>query len=136
MGHLNFSPDSNLIELDVALFGATSSKFRIVNMVLDTGASQTCVSPDAISGLGYDLSTARDGHPAITASGTVLPKLITLSRISAMGEIVEEIDISVMQDFPDELSEMDIHGLLGLNFFRHFDVSICFSSGFIDIRRI
>ena len=124
-----------LLSLDVALFSVTSSDFRNTRLVFDTGASITSISPDSILGLGYDLSNPKYEQASITASGTIESKVITLSKLSAMGEIVENIDVAI-QEFPEELTMWGIHGLLGLDFLKHFDVNIYFSSGFIDINRI
>ena len=135
MGRIIFDPNASIITLDVALFSVTSSKYRIVKLVMDTGASNTSITPDAILGLGYNLSNAKQGPPSITASGVVLSKIITLSRLFAIGEVAENIDVSIQQ-FPEELTNLNIHGLLGLDFLRHFNVNICFSSGFIEIQRI
>ena len=135
MGRVNFNPNNSIITLDVALFSVTSSHFRSASLVLDTGASKTAIIPDAILGLGYNIANAKQGPSSITASGIAPSKLITLSKLFAIGETVENIDI-LIQSFPQELTNMNIHGLLGLDFLRHFDVNICFSSGFIDIKRI
>lgn len=135
MGRVNFNPADNAIILDVTLFSVTSSDFRNTRLVFDTGASMTTISPDSILGLGYDLSNPKDKKPSITASGIIESKVITLSKLSALGEIVENIDVAI-QEFPEELTLLNIHGLLGLDFLKHFDVNICFSSGFIDIKRI
>ena len=135
MGRVNFNPTANIIILDVTLFSGTSTDFRNTTLVFDTGASMTTISPDSILGLGYDLSNPKSKKPSITASGTIESKVITLSRLSALGEIVENIDVAI-QEFPEELTLLNIHGLLGLDFLKHFDVNICFSLGFIDIKRI
>ena len=135
MGRVNFNPAENAIILDVALFSVTSSEFRNTRLVFDTGASITSISSDSILGLGYDLSNPKYEQPSITASGTIKSKVITLSKLAAIGEIVEDIDVAV-QEFPEELTMWDIHGLLGLDFLKHFDVNICFSLGFVDIKRI
>lgn len=135
MGRVNFNPTTNVIILDVTLFSVTSSDFRNTRLVFDTGASITSISPDSILGLGYDLSNPKYEQPSITASGTIESKVITLSKLSAIGEIIENIDVAI-QEFPEELTTWGIHGLLGLDFLKHFDVNICFSSGFIDIKRI
>lgn len=135
MGRVNFNPANNVIILDVTLFSVTSSDFRNTRLVFDTGASMTTISPDSILGLDYDLSNPKYKRPSITASGTIESKVITLRKLSALGEIVENIDVAI-QEFPEELTMLNIHGLLGLDFLKHFDVNICFSSGFIDIKRI
>lgn len=135
MGRITFNPNASIITLDVALFSVTSNKYRIVKLVMDTGASNTTITPDAVLGLGYNLSKAKQGPLSITASGVVPSKIITLSKLFAMGEIVEDIDVSIQQ-FPAELTNLNIQGLLGLDFLRHFNVNISFSSGLIEIQRI
>ena len=134
MGRVNFNPAGNVIILDVTLFSVTSSEFRNTRLVFDTGASITSISPDSILGLGYDLSNPKYEQSTLTASGTIESKVITLSKLSAIGEIVENIDVAI-QEFPKELTMWNIHSLLGLDFLKHFDVNICFSSGFIDITK-
>ena len=103
MGRVNFNPAGNVIILDVTLFSVTSSDFRNTRLVFDTGASITSISPDSILGLGYDLSNPKYEQSTITASGTIESKVITLSKLSAIGEIVEDIDVAV-QEFPEELT--------------------------------
>ena len=66
----------------------------------------------------------------ITARGIVLIKRITVSQLTAIGETIENIDV-VCHDLPEGSI---IEGLLGLNFLRHFDLNISFSTGTIELR--
>ena len=135
MGRIHFNLADNTIILDVTLLSVTSRDFRNVKLVLDTGATITCLSPDAILGLGYDLSNPKEELSVFTASGTIQATVITLSELSAIRETLENIDV-VIYELPQQLMDHGIQGLLGLDFLKHFDVNICFSAGFIDIQRI
>ena len=112
MGRIHFNLTDNTIILDVTLFSVTSSDFRNVKLVLDTGATITCLSPDAILGLGYDLSNPKEELSVFTASGTIQATVITLSQLSAIKETVENIDV-VIYALPQQLMDHGIQGLLG-----------------------
>ena len=86
------------------------------------------IPPEVATDLGYDLSNPNE--QMITASGIVLAKRITVRKLTAIGETVESIDV-VCHDLPEGSI---IEGLLGLNFLRHFDVNISFSTGTIELR--
>ena len=111
-----------------------SVDYRDVRLVLDTGASKTLIIPNAILGLGYDLSNPKYIAPITTASGIIDCPILTVSHLSCIGELVSNLDITI-QDLPDELTKYNIQGLLGLDFLRQFDISISFSAGLIIINR-
>ncbi len=99
-------------------------------MALDTGASDTSIPTKVALDLGYDLSNPKHRVRLTTGSGTVPAKIITVRKLTAIGESVENIDI-LCHDLP---AESTIDGVLGLNFLRHFDVNISFSTGIIELQ--
>ena len=98
-------------------------------MALDTGASDTSIPTKVASDLGYDLSNPKHLVRLTTGSGTIPSKIITVRKLTAIGETVENIDV-LCHDLPEEST---IEGVLGLNFLRHFDVNILFSTGTIEL---
>ena len=128
MGHTSFNPIDELIVLRLTVGGVNANTFRNVFVVLDTGASTTMIPTEVAADLGYDISNPN--QQIITASGIVLAKRITVRKLTAIGEMVENIDV-VCHDLPEGSI---IEGLLGLNFLRHFDVNISFSTGTIELR--
>ena len=128
MGHTSFNPIDELIVLRLTVGGVDANTFRNVFVVLDTGASTTMTPTEVAADLGYDISNPN--QQIITASGIVLAKRITVRKLTAIGEMVENIDV-VCHDLPEGSI---IEGLLGLNFLRHFDVNISFSTGTIELR--
>ena len=65
-----------------------------------------------------------------TGSGIVPAKIITVCKLTAIGEAVENIDV-LCHDLPFGST---IDGVLGLNFLKHFDVNISFSTGIIELQ--
>lgn len=127
MGHTSFNPIDELIVLRLTVGGVDANTFRNVFVVLDTGASTTMIPTKVAADLGYDISNPN--QQIITASGIVLAKRITVRKLTAIGEMVENIDV-VCHDLPEGSI---IEGLLCLNFLRHFDVNISFSTGTIEL---
>ena len=128
MGHTSFNPIDELVVLRITVGGVDANTFRNVFVVLDTGASTTMIPTKVAADLGYDISNPN--QQIVTASGIVLAKRITVRKLTAIGETVENIDV-VCHDLPEDSI---IEGLLGLNFLRHFDVNISFSTGTIELR--
>ena len=128
MGHIPFNPIAKSIFLRLKVDSINGDRTRDILVALDTGASTTMIPPEVATDLGYDLSNPNE--QMITASGIVLTKRITVRKLTAIGEMVENIDV-VCHDLPEGSI---IEGLLGLDFLRHFDVNISFSTGTIELR--
>ena len=128
MGHTSFNPVGELIVLRLTVGGVDPDTFRNVFVALDTGASTTMIPTEVAVDLGYDLSNPNE--QMMTANGIVLANRIAVRKLTAIGETVENVDV-VCHDLPEGSI---IEGLLGLNFLRHFDVNISFSTGTIELR--
>lgn len=128
MGHTSFNPVGELIVLRLTVGGVDPNTFRNVFVALDTGASTTMIPTEVAVDLGYDLSNPNE--QMMTANGIVLANRITVRKLTAIGETVENVDV-VCHDLPEGSI---IEGLLGLNFLRYFDVTISFSTGTIELR--
>ena len=127
MGHISFNPTAKSIFLRLKVGNINADIIRDILVALDTGASTTMIPPEVATDLGYDPSNPNERM--ITASGIVSAKRITVRQLTAIGETVENIDV-VCRDLPEGSI---IEGLLGLDFLRHFDVNISFSTGTIEI---
>ena len=129
MGRVSFNPSGESILLRLQIGGVDPATFRNVTVALDTGATITIIPSQVLIALGYDLLKAKERVQLITASGTEFAKLINVRRLTVIGETIENIDV-LCHDLP---GNSPIKGLLGLNFLRHFDVNISFSSGTIEL---
>jgi len=131
MSHpVSFDVSRSLIFVGARIWGKNS--FRIVNLALDTGASTTIVASDILVALGYDPAKSTKRTRVITGSGVEYRKVVTVSRLEALGKSIDHLDV-VCHDLPEE-SKLD--GLLGLNFLRHFDMLVRYSDGTITLESI
>jgi len=130
MGHVSFNPSGESIVLRLQVGGVDRDTFRNVTVALDTGATITIIPSQVLIALGYDLLNPKQRVQLLTASGTAFAKRINVRRLTAIGETIEDIDV-LCHDLP---GNSPIKGLLGLNFRRHFDVNISFSTGTIELR--
>ncbi len=127
MGHISFNPAAKSIYLRLKVGSINPDTTRDILVALDTGASTTTIPTEVAVDLGYDLSNPNE--QMMTANGIVLANRIAVGKLTAIGETVENIDV-VCHDLPEGSI---IEGLLGLNFLRHFDVNISFSTGTIEL---
>ena len=131
MGSVSFNPSDESIVLRLQVGGVDPATFRNVTVALDTGATITIIPSQVLIALGYDLLNAKERVQLITASGTEFAKRIKVGRLTVIGETIENIDV-LCHDLP---GNSPIKGLLGLNFLRHFDVNISFSTGTVELLR-
>ena len=130
MGSVSFNPSGESIVLRLQVGGVDPDTFRNVIVALDTGATITIIPSQVLIALGYDLLNPKERVQLLTASGTAFAKRINVRRLTAIGETIENIDV-LCHDLP---GTSPIKGLLGLDFLRHFDVNISFSTGTIELR--
>ena len=129
MGHISFGLNNGLIVFRLTVGGTNVDSFRNVRVALDTGASTTLIPTKIALDLGYDLSSPKEVEEIITGSGIELMKRITVRKLTAIGETVENIDV-LCHDLP---ADAIIDDVLGLNFLAHFDVNISFSTGTLEL---
>jgi len=130
MGCVPFDIAKNLIIVNMAIEGLDGEELRILPVALDTGASFTIIPWDIAISLGYDPARVTRRRRIITGSGVEYAPVITVRKLTAIGESIANIEV-LCHDLPED-SKVD--GLLGLNFLRHFDIDISFSKGTVDIR--
>jgi predicted aspartyl protease len=122
-----FNPSQGLIIVPVRLFGLAGD--MIVRLALDTGATSTLINSEIMVLLGYDPATSPDRIQVTTGSGVELCPRVTVERLEALGKSVN--DFPVLSHTLPPTSQVD--GLLGLDFFRSFQISIDFRNGIITI---
>lgn len=131
MGHISFNPSQRLIRLPIKVESISGGNYRDLIVALDTGSSNTSIPTKIASDLGYDLSNPKQVVLLTTGSGILPAKIITVRKLTTIGETVENIDV-VCHDLPFGST---IDGVLGLNFLSHFDIKVSFSTGIIEIYR-
>ena len=129
MARISFEPALPLIVLPITISDINADIFRDVIVALDTGATITIIPTEVAVALGYDPANSNRQMQLLTASGTTAPKLITVRKLTAAGETIEDVDV-LCHDLP---GNSGIKGLLGLNFLKHFELNISFSTGTIEL---
>lgn len=121
MATIPFDPSAHLVRLVGYLEG---SALRRVDLILDTGASRTVFTPQALQAAGFD-PTAGPTIAATTASRTEPVVLLTINRLEAAGQSMSNLEVTAMSLPP----ALRADGLLGLDFLRHFHLFINFQKG-------
>ena len=103
-------PESGLILVNVEI----DNKYEL-NMILDTGASNTTIDSNALYLLGYDLKDNIGTVEIETANGIVQTEIFELSIFSSMGMVKQDFQIQVY-DFLAHGIFSNYDGLLGLDF--------------------
>jgi Aspartyl protease len=121
MTRVPFDPSRSLIVIKATIYG--HGRARTIDLALDLGASTTTIPTDIVLGLGYDPAASTRRVRIISASRLAYCSVVTVARIEAIGQSVNDIDV-ICHDLPEE---SHIYGLLGLNVLRHFDQTIRYS---------
>ena len=133
MGTIRFNiSKDNLIILNLIVYSETLESSLTMNAALDTGAARSIIPPKVASNLGYDISEPKDliEFSGVYSSGW--SKVISVSKIEAIGESVNDMDIVLHQLAPDITAD----AILGLDFLRNFDTTISYSKGIVEIKPI
>jgi predicted aspartyl protease len=132
MPRVVYDPSASSIVVDLLLESADDRSSLLIPVVLDTGASITVVAVDIMARLGYDpANPALDRQRIITGSGVEYAPCTTVRSATAIGQKVDNLEV-LCHDLPPESG---VDGLLGINFLKHFKLTIRFRKGIIDLTR-
>ena len=132
MPRVVFDPSVSSIVVDLLLEAADGRSSLVIPVVLDTGASLTILATDIMARLGYDPANPElERQRIITGSGIEYAPRTTVLSATAIGQKVTSFDV-LCHDLPPESG---VDGLLGLNFFRQFKLTIRFRKGIVDLNR-
>jgi predicted aspartyl protease len=127
-----FNPSVSSIVVDLLLEAADGGLSLVIPVVLDTGATLTILATDIMARLGYDPANPDlERQRIVTGSGIEYAPRTTVRSATAIGLKVVNLDV-LCHDLPPESG---VDGLLGLNFFRQFKLTIRFRKGIIDLNR-
>ncbi len=132
MPRVVFDPSVSSIVVDRLLEAADGRSSLVIPVVLDTGASLTIRATDIMARLGYDPANPElERQRIVTGSGIEYGPRTTVRSATAIGQKVTNLSV-LCHDLPPESG---VDGLLGLNFFRQFKLTIRFRKGIIDLSR-
>lgn len=124
-----FDPAPPAIVVFAVLQGRVAEQRRRLRLVLDTGATYTMIPWEIARALGYHPERSRRQIQLLTASGVVYAPLVTLGEVQALGQAIAPLDVLV-HDLPPAAR---VDGLLGLNFLRHFKLTLDFPNGLLTL---
>ena len=102
--------ESGLILVNIEI----DNKYEL-NMILDTGASNTTIDSNSLYLLGYDLKDSIGTVEIETANGIIETEVFEIETFSSLGLTKEKFQIQVY-DFLAHGIFSDYNGLLGLDF--------------------
>lgn len=105
-------PGSGLLIVNTEIDG----KYQL-NMVLDTGATNTTINSNALYLLGYDLKDNIGKVEIETANGIIETEVFEVGTFASLGETKNKFQIQVY-DFLAHGIFSDYNGLIGLDFFE------------------
>lgn len=100
-----------------------------MRLALDTGATSTLINSEIMVLLGYDPAASANRIQVTTGSGVELCPRVTVQRLEGLGRSVNDF-LLLCHTLPPT-SQVD--GLLGLDFFRGFEIIINFRNGTITL---
>ncbi len=130
MPRVTYDPAGSSIIVDLLLESEDGASSLLLPVVLDTGASLTIVSTELLVRLGYDPTTPlQQRQRIITGSGIEYAPRIPVRSATAIGQTVRNLEV-LGHNLPPESG---VDGLLGLNFLRHFSLTIRFRKGIVEL---
>ena len=121
---------SNIVIVNASVMGRRGT--RVVQMVLDTGASLTTIPYEIAISIGVDPTRSNKKIPIMTASSMEYATLITVPRFTLFEYTLSNVQV-VCMDLPT--ANNDIQGLLGLNVLDEFNVFLGFRQKILEITR-
>jgi predicted aspartyl protease len=123
---VRFVPGRHII-VDARINGGST-----VKLILDTGASQTLISPRALTAAG--VSVARDGRTT-RSRGIARDAEVEVLRVPIDSLEVGGARVGRMLVSSYEMDMNDVEGLLGQDFLGHFNVSIDPTAGVVKLTK-
>lgn len=132
MPRVVFDPSVSSIVVDLLLEAADGRTSLVIPVVLDTGASLTILATEIMMRLGYDPANPElERQRIVTGSGIEYAPRTIVRSATAIGQKVANLDV-LCHDLPPEGG---VDGLLGLNFFRKFKLTIRVRKGIVDLTK-
>jgi hypothetical protein len=122
-----FNAQQGLIYVRAELVGPLGS--GILQLALDTGATDSAVAEAALVAVGYDPAATPTQVDVVTGSGIVRVPLLRITKLTALGQ--ERLDLPVMAYTLPAGTSVD--GVLGLDFLRGTALTIDFRIGQITL---
>lgn len=104
----------------VVIVEAILNNKEAVNVVVDTGASMTMLTRATAAKLGLDVTKPVAMMKFHTANGMIEAPVLNLASLTVGGLRLDSLQVVIHDWSP----HTEVHGLLGLNYLRHFKMDI------------
>lgn len=102
---------------------------RVVDLLIDTGASFTILSWATLISLGLDPASSTVRQPVTTANGLVWMPVVRIEEFHAFGQGTTQFPV-LAHTVP---LGSQVSGVLGMDFLRKFDIKLDFMKAIIEI---
>ncbi len=120
--------DSLIVTVDCNIHGDNYT------LALDTGASNTVIDLAALIILGYEVKDSIRTVEFETAKGSLTTYVFVVKEISALGIVRQNMEICSYDFFNNNIFS-DMHGVLGLDFFRDCKFCIDMAERVISVKQ-
>ncbi len=124
----SFNPKRGLIVIPTRLYGLDTD--IIVQLALDTGATNSIINWDVAMLLGYDPASSKERIQVTTGSGVEFAPSIMIKKIETLGRTLENFTV-LCHTLPPSAT---VDGLLGLDFFRGLYLSVDLHKGIVTLK--
>jgi clan AA aspartic protease (TIGR02281 family) len=100
-------------------------------MALDTGARISVITPRIALDLGFDAEAVRSSVVITSATGQASAAQVSINSVAILGLEVRDVK-ALCYPLP---SSLQLDGILGLNFLRHFDIEISHTNETVTMER-
>lgn len=101
-----------------------------LSIALDTGSSLTVLTPQAVRELKMDPERPLEYRRTFVWRNSYQAPILLIPRLRVFGREVRDLEVAC-GDLPPALN---IDGVLGLNFLRHFDLRVNFREKYIELQ--
>jgi predicted aspartyl protease len=113
-----------------AFGGKVKKRSVILRLLLDTGASSTILSAEAVSRMGYDPGQPFRTERLVTANGVIIAPVFRLSWFNCLGQTLKDFPV-VAHSIP---SGIPADGLLGMDFLSSWGAVISVADARISFK--
>lgn len=122
-----FNAKQGLVIVQTELVGPSGN--AILRLALDTGATSSIINVAMLVSVGYDPALDPDRHQITTGSGVEYVPRIIIKEIKGLGQ--SKLNFPLLAHTLPPSSGID--GLLGIDFFRGYKLTVNFRDGFIHL---
>lgn len=100
-----------------------------VDLIFDTGAAFTALSKSVLKIIGYDPVVASERQEIVTANGIIEVPKLQVDSIAIGDAEARKVEV-ICHDIPELV---ELRGLLGLSFLKHFRTVIDYKESYLEL---